>query len=200
MHVALVLSVLACSPTSADDAKLKSGPTLGTMPRIFYVKDCTGKYSKEIKTCYRCNYGIRPVVGVFAKELDANTIKLLQGLDKQLDAHRKAESSVTKQLAGFFVLMTDNPDAGAAKLKRYQRKLKLRNVPLTVFDGTNGPPGYRINKNAAVTVSMWVRSAVKVNHAFGDKKELQAKSIKQVLDSTAKVAPMKKKKPTEPTT
>lgn len=167
----------------------KSGPTIGTTPRVFYVKDCTGDFSKEIKTCYRCNYGIRPVVGVFGRELDQNTVKLLQGLDKQLDSHRKSENNAAKQLAGFFVLMTDNPDAGAAKLKRLQRKLKLRHVPLTVFDGTNGPPGYRIHKDATVTVSMWVRSAVKNNHVFAKKTELKPDAIRKLLAATTKIAP-----------
>lgn len=190
----LPLTLIADDQKDAKDVrKPKSGPTPGTTPRVFYVKDCTGKFSREIKTCYRCNYGIRPVVGVFGRELDQNTIKLLQGLDKQLDVHHKAEKNVAKQLAGFFVLITDNLDAGAAKIKRLQRKLKLRHVPLTVFDGTDGPPGYRINKDAAVTVSMWVRSAVKTNTVFSKKTDMKEAAIKKLLASTTKIAPNPKK-------
>lgn len=198
-NVLTILLVAASSCFSfsapADEgakAKLKSGPTVGTLPRVFYVKDCTGKFTKEIKTCYRCNYGPRPVVSVFARELDQDTIKLLQNLDKTVAAHAKSEKNGAKQLAAFFVMVTDNPDAAEARIKRMQRKLKLKNVPLTVFDGSKGPAGYQLGREAAVTVSMWSSSAVKSNHAFRTAKDLKDDAIKKVLLAAAKIAPTKK--------
>jgi hypothetical protein len=189
-YIATVLLFTICTTASADDVpKLKSGPTIGTMPRVFYVKDCTGKFTNEIKTCYRCNYGIRPVVSVFGKTLDPNTVKLLQALDKTIEAHAKVEKNAAKQMAGMFVLMTDNPDAGEAKIKRLQRKLKLKHLPLTVFDGTNGPAGYHINKDAAVTVSMWQKSEVKLNQSFRQTKDIKDETVTSVLKATKKILP-----------
>lgn len=194
-YIATALLFTICTSVSADDVvKLKSGPTVGTMPRVFYVKDCTGKFTNEIKTCYRCNYGIRPVVSVFGKTLDPNTMKLLQALDKTIEAHSKVEKNAAKQMAGVFVLMTDNPDAGEAKIKRMQRKLKLKHLPLTVFDGTNGPTGYRINKDAAVTVSMWRKSEVKLNQSFRQTKDIKEETVKSVLKATKKILPPTKVK------
>lgn len=189
-YIATALLLTVCTSVFADDVvKLKSGPTIGSMPRVFHVKDCTGKFADEIKTCYRCNYGIRPVVSVFGKTLDPNTMKLLQALDKTIEAHSKVEKNAAKKMAGMFVLMTDNPDAGEAKIKRIQRKLKLKHLPMTVFDGTNGPAGYRINKDAAVTVSMWRKSEVKVNQSFRQTKDIQEETVKSVLKATKKILP-----------
>jgi NADPH-dependent 7-cyano-7-deazaguanine reductase QueF len=126
---------------------------------------------------------------VFGKTLDPNTVKLLQALDKTIEAHAKVEKNAAKQMAGMFVLMTDNPDAGEAKIKRLQRKLKLKHLPLTVFDGTNGPAGYHINKDAAVTVSMWQKSEVKLNQSFRQTKDIKDETVTSVLKATKKILP-----------
>lgn len=188
----VILVSISCAAALGEEKKLASGPTLGTMPRVFYVKDVTGKHATEVKTCYRCNYGSRPVVGVFAKQLDADTAKLLQGLDKTIAAHLKSEKNAARQMAGVFVMVTDDPDAAEAKLRRLQKNLNLKHVPLTVFDGLDGPVGYRLSKDAAVTVSMWNKSDVKANLAFKNGKELKDDAIKKVLVTTQKIAPVKK--------
>ena len=77
-------------------------------------------------------------------------------------------------------------DADAEKLKEFAKKHKLKNTPVTIFDGVAGPPKYKISKDADVTVMMWVGKSVKANHAFENGK-LDKSSIKKVLADTSKI-------------
>ena len=72
------------------------------------------------------------------------------------------------------------------KLKEFAKKHKLKNTPVTIFDGVAGPPKYKISKDADVTVMMWVGQKVKANHAFENGK-LNKSSIKKVLADTSKI-------------
>src|ERR1700677_1405061 len=49
-------------------------------------------------------------------------------------------------------------------------KNNIKNVPLTIYDGPLGPLDYKLSPKAETTVLMWVKSDVKVNHAFSDGK------------------------------
>ena len=70
----------------------------------------------------------------------------LASLVKQIDAQVAKNSS--KRMKGFVVLLTDDPDAAEGELKAFAKKHEIKNVPLTIFDGTAGPPNYRIAKDA----------------------------------------------------
>ena len=91
-----------------------------------------------------------------------------------------------KKMAAFLVLLSEDPDADAEKLKEFAKKHKLKNTPVTIFDGVAGPPKYKISKDADVTVMMWVGKSVKANHAFENGK-LDKSSIKKVLADTSKI-------------
>ncbi len=97
-----------------------------------------------------------------------------------------------KKMAAFLVLLSEDPDADAEKLKAFAKKNKLKNTPVTIFDGVAGPPKYKISKDADVTVMMWVGQKVRVNHAFENGK-LDKSSIKKVLADTSKILTTKKK-------
>ena len=49
-----------------------------------------------------------------------------------------------------------------------------------------GPPDYKLSEKADVTVLMWVKSDVKVNHAFAAG-QLNADSISEILKDTSKI-------------
>ena len=89
-------------------------------------------------------------------------------------------------MAGFVVYLTDDRDAAEKELKAFAKKHNIKNVPLTVFDGTAGPPSYKIAKDADVTVMMWKGTKVEVNHAFG-KGKLNKKAAKAVASDTSKI-------------
>jgi hypothetical protein len=120
------------------------------------------------------------VVNVFAREITDNLASLVKQLDKVVGENEG------KNMAGFVVLLTEDPDADEAKLKQLAAKHGIKNIPLTVYDGSAGPPNYKIAKDADVTVHMWVGLKVKANHAFGKGKLDKAASAKIVAD-TAKI-------------
>ena len=87
-------------------------------------------------------------------------------------------------MKGFVVLLTDDPDEAEGEVKAFAAKHGIKNVPLTIFDGTAGPPNYRIAKDAEVTVNMWVGLKSKANHAFAKGKLNKAEIAKVVADSS----------------
>ena len=164
----------------AEEAKApKSGLDVGERPPAFYVSDVTGPRAGE-KLCYRCQYGGRPVVSIFARKMDDNVQKLVKEIDGVVDKNSG------KKMAAFVVLLTDDPDGAETQLKKAAKQHKIAKTPLTVFDGKAGPKPYKLAKDADVTVMMWVDSEVKVSQAFA-KKSLNADSIKSLVDDTQKI-------------
>jgi len=159
-------------------AELKSGLQLGTVPGAFYVQDCTGPKKGQF-LCYRCRYAGRPVVGIFARNIDENLTDLI----KQVDA--KVAKNKDLNMAAFLVLLTDDPDAVEPKLVALAKKHKIKHVPLTIFDGSIGPPKYQLAEEADVTVMMW-SNTVKANRAFA-KGKLDKKAVKKIAADTGKI-------------
>jgi hypothetical protein len=108
----------------------------------------------------------------------------LASLVKQIDAQVAKNSS--QKMKGFVVLLTDDPDAAEADVKAFAAKHGIKNVPLTIFDGTAGPPNYKIAKDAEVTVNMWVGLKSKANHAFA-KGKMNKEAIAKVVADSSKI-------------
>jgi hypothetical protein len=120
------------------------------------------------------------VVNVFAREITDDLTSLVKQIDEKIGAN------TDKKMAGFVVLLTDDPDAVEARLKELAEKHKINKMPLTVFDGPAGPPKYSIAKEADVTIMMWVDRTVKVNYVFG-KGKLDKAAVDQIVKDTAKI-------------
>jgi hypothetical protein len=175
-----VLALFAAAAVGTAVAEdVKSGLKDGDFVAAFNVYDCTGDKKGE-SLCYRCRYGGRPVVSIFARKIDENLTKLIQEVDKTVGEGKD------DQMAGFVVLLTDDPDAAEKELVSLAEKHKIKNIPLTTFDGEAGPPDYKLSKDAAVTVLMWNESKVKSNHGF-KKDELDKKSIETVVKDAEKL-------------
>ena len=152
---------------------MKSGLELGTATTPFQVKDITGPH-KGKSLCYRCAYGAKPVTCIFTREITEEVASLVQ-------ADRRDGGSQSGQgHARFVVLLTKDADAGAKALAKLAADKGIKNIPLTVFDGSAGPPEYKISKDAAVTVLMWNKGHVEVNHAF-DTAKLTSDQVKVVI-------------------
>ena len=89
-------------------------------------------------------------------------------------------------MAGFVVLLTEDPDAAESELKAFAEKHGIKNVPLTIFDGSSGPESYKIAKEADVTVNLWVGRKSKANHAFA-KGKLDKDGIAAIIADTSKI-------------
>lgn len=171
------LMVSACQFAVAAD--LKSGLQIDDFPFPFYVTDVTGPSAGE-KLCYRCQYGDRPVVSIFVRKMDENTAKLVKQLDEVVGKQEE------KKIAAFVTVLSDDPDAQEAALKKTADEQKITHTPLTVFENAVGPTKYKIDEKASVTVMMWVEGNVKVNHAYADG-ELSEEAIAKIIEDTAKI-------------
>ncbi len=122
------------------------------------------------------------MVNIHTREITDNLASLVKQIDSLVD-DAKAKGKDKKH--AFVVLLTDDADAAEPKLEALAKKHEIKNTPLTIFDGISGPKGYKIAKNAEVTVMVWVNKKVEVNHAFG-KGELDAEAVKKVLANAKK--------------
>lgn len=174
--VALLFAVCGIALAAEN---VQSGLEPGAAPPAFNVLDVTGPAKGE-SLCYRCRYGGRPVVSIFTREVNEDVAELTKRIDDLV-----AKNSDQK-MAGFVVLLTDDPDQAEPKLEATAKSKSIKQVPLTVYEGATGPKGYKISDDAAVTVMMWVDSKVKVNHAFTTAK-LDKKSIDQIVSDTQKI-------------
>ena len=157
-------------------AEVQSGLPKGEFVPAFTVTDITGP-SKGKDLCYRCQYGNRPVVSIFAREVTPEVAQLTKAIDGLVEANKDA------RMAAFVVLMSDAPASVAAKLEETAAKAQIKNVPLTTYETAKGPGGYKISGDADVTVIMWVDSEVTVSKGFG-KGQLNKDAIDQLVADT----------------
>lgn len=120
------------------------------------------------------------MANVFARELTDDLASLVKQLDKVVGDNQD------KKMAGFVVLLSEDPDADEKKVQEFAEKNGIKNLPLAIFDGVAGPPRYKLAKEADVTVHLYVKKEIKVNHAFA-KGDLTAAAIEQVVADTSKI-------------
>jgi hypothetical protein len=177
---ALILSAsLTLAADKEKDKPLKSGLQVGDYVGTFDVEDVTGP-ARGRSICYACRYGARPVINIFAREMTDEVATLIAKIDKQI------EKNQDKELKAFVVLLSEDLKADEETLIKLTQKHKIKNVPLTLFDGIVGPPKCRIAEKADVTVMLWHDQEVKANHAFA-KGKLDKKGIEAVVKSAAKI-------------
>ncbi len=157
-------------------AEVQSGLGKGEFVPAFTVTDITGP-SKGKDLCYRCQYGNRPVVSIFAREITPEVTQLAKSIDALVEKNKDA------RMAAFLVLMSDEPTKAAPALEETAAKGQIKNVPLTTFASAKGPGGYKIAGNADVTVMMWVDSEVAVSKGFS-KGDLNKDTIDQLVVDT----------------
>jgi hypothetical protein len=159
--------------------EIKSGLQPGEAPPAFYVHDITGPSAGE-SLCYRCQYGNRPVISIFARAVDDNLAQLIKEVDTKVGQH------ADQQLKAFVVLLTDDQENAKTSLAQLAQQKEIKNVPLTVFEGQQGPEDYKISSAADVSVMMWVESDVKVSRAL-PKGELDKDAVKRILADSSKI-------------
>ena len=156
-----LLAVVVANPAYAEEKSdcLAVGSRVGA----FYVTKVFGPSDAEPvgkKLCYRCRYQDRPVVSLFIRDVNDEVAALVKEVDTKVGENKDAG------MAAFVVLLSENPEADAAKLEQLATKAEIKNVPLTTFDGSAGPQGYKVAENADYTVMMWVNAELKVNDTY----------------------------------
>jgi hypothetical protein len=108
-------------------------------------------------------------------------------LVKKLDAAAIKNSDCRM---GSFVVFLNDDEGLEKKLKELAEKEKIKKVVLTIDTNKAGPEGYDVNKDADITVVLYVRKTVKANYAF-KKGEMKAKDIDKIVADLGKILPKK---------
>jgi hypothetical protein len=171
--VALVVSTLAA------DSPCVSGPRVGQRPGPYSFVLCTGEQRGK-SHCYICETADRPAVIVFARSLSDPLGKLVAGLDRALAAHKKSE------LRAWLTLLHDDQSKVDPAVLAWVKKHAVKSTPVGVFEDVDGPPSYRLHRDADVTVLLAVKQKVVANFAFRAG-EMNDKRVAEVLQAIPRI-------------
>ncbi len=125
--------------------------------------------------CYRCRYGSRPMVMVFARQTGGELPKLVEELDKAVDTNKEA------QLRGLITLIGEDVAKVKEDANRVAEKSGAKSVAVVVAkENETGPTNYKLNQKAEVTVVVASDSLVVATHTFDVAKIDIATVIKEV--------------------
>jgi hypothetical protein len=185
MHriAAVGLSVALLTGLVYAAGSIKSGPQVGEeLAGPFHPLNVTGEKAGK-KNCLYCQNGNSPVAMIFAREVTPELTKLI----KKIDAATKKNSDYSM---GSFVVFLSDKDGLADELKTLADKNSIKETILSIDDNPAGPRGYKVNKDADVTVVLYVKRNVKANHSF-KKGELKDADIDTVCADISKILPAK---------
>ena len=183
MHrLTLIFGLSACVGVFVGNALGAQPVKSGLQPHdkittIFEPLNVTGEHAGE-PYCLICENGLAPVAMLFARELDEPLLKLISKLDAATAKHRQ------EQMGSFVVFLSDK--AGLqAELAAAAKKAKLKHTVLGI-DKPEGPEGFNVSPEAALTVVLYREHDVKANHAFRPG-ELTEEAGEKVLADLGKI-------------
>jgi hypothetical protein len=154
-----------------------SGTPVGKRPGPYSFLVATGQQAGQ-QTCYICEQGDKPTALVFARTLNEPLGKLVAKLDAEVP---------TRKDAGFKVWMTQlTEQADLTALAKWAKASGLQNAPVGAFEDLDGPPAYKLTREAEVTVLLFVKQKVVANFAFR-KGELNEEAIQKIAKQLPKL-------------
>jgi hypothetical protein len=162
-------------------ADLKSGPQAGDkVPGAFHPYNVNGEAAGR-NACLYCKAGDSPVAFVFARSGDdAQTHKLIKALDAITVKNEKAE------MYSFAVFIGDKAKL-EPQLKDMAKKAELKALILAIDDIEEPiPEKYKLNKEADVTVILYLDRVVKANYSFA-KGKMTDKDIDAIVNDVSKI-------------
>ncbi len=168
----LALSLVVTLSINAEDPCV-SGVPVGKRPGPYSFLVATGPQRGQ-QVCFICEQheGNKPAAVVFTHSLSEQVAKLLNKLDA---------AGTEKKDSGYKVWMTQlTATADLDSLAKWAQKQGLKNVPIGAFEDSDGPPSYKLNKDADVTILLFTKQKVVANFAFRSG-EINDKSIDEVL-------------------
>jgi len=176
MLLGITLAALLASTSLAAD--LKSGPQVGsTKLPAFNPYNVTGEKAGT-RTSLVVKHGANPVVMIFARDNSPELTALIKKIDACTAKNKDAKM-------GSFVVYLNDSESLADQLKKTAEKENIKNTILSI-DNPAGPKGYKVAKDADVTVVLYVNRVVKANHAY-KKGELKDKEIDQIVSDVPKI-------------
>jgi hypothetical protein len=161
-----------------------SGLQPGQRPGPYSFVICTGPQRGQ-PFCYICDTADRPAVIVFARTLNEPLAKLVGQIDKAVAENKNVD------LRGWVTLLADDESSLNKQVVDWGQKHAVREVPLGVFEDVNGPPSYRLSRDADVTVLLFVKQKVVANFAFRAG-ELTDGKISEVMKALPRIVGEKK--------
>jgi hypothetical protein len=182
-HLIAVLCVAAAlvlgnAYAEEKGGKIQSGPQVGEkLAGPFHPLNVTGSRAGE-KNCLYCANGENPVAMIFAREVTPEVARLIKRIDEATIKNKGAE------MGSFVVFLSD--EAGLEKqLKKLASDNNIKETVLSI-DNPGGPQGYKVARDADVTVVLYVKHTAKVNHAF-KKGQLNDKAIDKIVSEVPQI-------------
>jgi len=170
-------ALLLLALTAAADPA--SGLAVGQKPGPYSFLVASGP-DRGKPTCYICEQGDKPTAVVFARTLSPSIGKLLAALDGVM---------IAKSDSGFKAWMTVLADtADLDGLAKWTQAQGLKSVAVGGFEDADGPPAYKIAKDADVTVILFVKKKVVANYSFrtGELTEAKIAAIAKEVPAAVK--------------
>jgi hypothetical protein len=119
---------------------------------------------------------------IFAREVSGPLTSLVKKIDEATAKNKSANMNS-------FVVFTTDDEGLEKKLKEMADKEGLKHTVLAI-DNAAGPKGYKLSKDADVTVVFYVKKQAKANHAF-KKGEMKDGDVDKIMADLTKILPQK---------
>jgi len=173
-------AALFAAVATAEEKAVRSGPQVGeTLAGPFHPLNVNGAKAGE-KNCLYCENGSNPVAMVFAREAGPELTRLVKKLDACCQKHSDAK------LNSFVVFCTNDSDI-ETQAKKMAKDCDLKKVVLSI-DNPAGPEGYKVARDADITVVLYVDRKVKANYTY-KKGEMKDKDVETIVEGTSKILP-----------
>jgi hypothetical protein len=160
-----------------------SGPKLGSRPGPYVFWVSTGP-NRGQETCFICDAGDKPAVAVFARTTSDALGKLVGKIDRALAEHKAAD------LRAWVTFLGKDHDTFDGLLIEWSKKHGLKSLPVGTFQEEDGPPTYRVARDADVTVVLFVNRKVQATFGFRSK-ELTEEAVDRVLKAVPRLVEKK---------
>jgi hypothetical protein len=182
LHLISVLTaglIIGLSAQGQADEPCVSGLPAGKRPGPYSFLVATGPQRGQ-STCYICETEDRPAVVVFARTPNAGLGKLVKNLDSAVSENKAAD------MRGWVTFLNKSDDGFEDKVVEWGRVHAIKTMPLGLFDDADGPPSYKLAKDADVTVLLFTKQKVVANFAFRAG-ELNDDRIKEVMKAVPEI-------------
>jgi hypothetical protein len=151
---------ITASPVAAQQG-LKRGDPVG----VFYVTKVAGAEDDGVSPgehlCYRCRYGSRPLVMVFARKTGNRLTDLVHRLDRAVVTHRRT------RLKGLVTFLGRDASELKACAASVAETATVKAVPVVIAaEATSGPTNYKLSENADITIVVAKDSQVIETHSY----------------------------------
>lgn len=177
MKLNLGMTLVAASVMAVSAFAAEFGLKPGSTPGAFQVVDVTGPF-KGKRLCYRCQYGLAPVMAAFINGDATKSADLIAKLQKIEDTNKE------KGLKSFVVFMSGPELKDAIQKIAAEKKITIPLVFLPKGTSEGDIAAYKISPEAKNTILLWKGSNVKSN--FVDVDTTKVASIEKAVDTMLK--------------